>query len=144
MVEDFWALDQTKMTKENIISKVKQHYAEEFIDNYEKWKDHLDETNNNIYLNIAHVVPKEQYVGLTFDELCGGIVSRIENYINTKGIFTQQDIRSIIDSVYYDTMNKEVNNWNNKKNTLHSFIKSIKKVVASVNIEETLPNNGIQ
>ncbi len=131
MVHDFWALDQTSMSKEDIIDKAKQHYAEDFIDEYSKWKEHLVDTNENIYNAIAHLMPREQFTGLTFDEFCGGIVSRIEKYVNEKSEFTPYDVKSIIDSIYYDTMTAEITNWNTKKNTLDSLMKSIKKIVIS-------------
>lgn len=130
MVEDFWQLDQSLMTKENLIKTAKEYYSEDFIEDYDKWKENLKQVNEGAYDAIKHIVPKDKYIELTFDDLCSNILKKIEDNIIKFGVLSYTDIISITDSIYYDAMEKSVNEWENNKNSLNNLMDSIKKVVA--------------
>lgn len=131
MVQDFWNLDQSSMSVESIISKAKEYYAEDFIECYDKWKATLDEANTEIFSTIQHIVPKDQYIPMTFDYLCSNVINKIEETIKKNGKFVYDDIMIIINEIYTQIAQDSLNAWDSKKNTLDSLMLSIKKVVAS-------------
>lgn len=102
MVLDFWNIDQTKLTTEEIVEKLTQEYAEDFIENYSMWKENIEGINNEVK-NIlkGENIPVDNFENMSFDEFCTTIIDLLTFSVYKYKTITQKDITNII----YDLRN---------------------------------------
>ena len=131
MQKDFWELDQSIMTKENIASKAQEHFSEDFIENYPTWQQNIRKMNVAIKEAMKTILPEEEYKEMKFDEFCQKILDGINNIIMKNGRYYTTDIPFITLGVREDFARKLLMEYHNKIYSSDGILNSIKKVYGS-------------
>ena len=132
MQKDFWELDQSIMTKENIASKAQEHFSEDFIENYPTWKQNIQKMNVAIKEAMKTILPEEEYKEMQFDEFCQKILDGINNTIIENGRYYTTDIPFITLKVREDFVRKLLTEYHNKIYSTEGILYAIKKVHGSI------------
>lgn len=129
MIEDFWKLEQSNYNKEQLKNLIKEHYGEDFIDDYTKWKTNLDALNNDAKIKISHIVPESDFTEMKYDEFCNKIIEELEYVVDKKSTIKANDIIIISENVLNYIISDNINSYNIKYTSLEGIIDSVKKVV---------------
>lgn len=130
MVIDFWNIDQTDLTPEEIFNKIKEEYTQDFIENYKMWKELILGINNevkNIMIDVD--LSTDFFEELTFDDFCNDIFSILKKYIIKNENISQSDIPNIIFDLRSKLYIKNYEIYIKNKNSISSLKKSINKIV---------------
>lgn len=130
MVLDFWNIDQTKLTANEIVECIKKEYAEDFIENYSMWKENIEGINNEVKSILQQEnVLTNHFEDMNFDTFCTTIIDLLTFYVYKYNGITQDEVSNVIydlRNVIY-IKNYEIYLAHNK--TIDSFKESISKIV---------------
>lgn len=129
LIADFWE-NKDYFIKNNILKqKAREFYTEDFIANYNKWKNNLQDLNNVIkeYL-IENEFNMKYWTDITYDEFCKLINDNIEEWITVNNDIEINDLTIITQNLIDVHLDKIIKIMNENKYTLSSLFESIKKV----------------
>jgi protein-arginine kinase len=96
MIHNFWEIDQSKLSPDQIIKKAKEYFAEDFIENYSMWSEDIKDVNLYVKCTLEDAnLPTDKFISLSFDDCCKRIIELITNKINENGEVTTDDIKII-------------------------------------------------
>jgi hypothetical protein len=130
MQKDFWDLDQSLMDKEKIALKAKEHFSDEFIENYSEWKKRIQIMNDTIKAHLPDI-PEEEFKPMEFDEFCQSILGAIDGIINKFGRFYTTDIPLMTTELGNSYAEKQLEAWNKKTYSVDGILNAVKKLHGS-------------
>jgi len=128
-INDFWSLDQTTMDKDRIKEKCVEHYTEDFINNYGKWKNNLIVFNDVIKAGLTGLIPADKYINMEFDFFCKEIIDMFKEHIDTFGRLQPEDIYPISVRLQERHYHNILQQTNVQHSNIASIVAQIKKFV---------------
>lgn len=132
-IEEFWSNKKHFSTKELLVEKVKEYYGEEFISNYDNWKNNLEACNKeyrDLFLNLGY--DKSYWEDMSYNHFCKNIINSMAEYINIKGDITSSEVHQLLgimlEDWFYNQELKVPIVHSDKKSTLSSLLNSITAV----------------
>lgn len=127
-INEFWENKYLYIKQGKLAEKAKEFYTEDFINNYERWKNIVEDYNKDIkdYL-LMYSFPSEQIEYMSFDFFCKTVISLIEEFININGDIIKEDLEIVIQKVAEEHISNLLNNYKQKTITLNLLMDSIKK-----------------
>lgn len=90
---EFWNIDQSKLSKEQIKECIISYYGDAFINNYKVFKETVDAINESIIIHLNEIkVNKKYHKIFTFDEYCKKIIDVMCNWVDKNGYIIQRDL----------------------------------------------------
>ena len=124
---DFWANKKFFLNKEALIKGAREHYTEDFIANFNKWKNHLNELNKTMSEYLLSVdFDAEYWYDLKYDNFCKNTIDHIEEWINTNNDILSKDMELIVQLVIDYHIDDILNNMSKRKYSIASLLQSIK------------------
>lgn len=126
---DFWKNKSFFLNKEALIVGAREHYTEDFIANFAKWKNNLNELNRTMKEYLISVDFKIEYwYDLKYDDFCKKINNNIEQWIKSNNDIESKDMEIILQYIIDDHIDNILKHMNDKKYSLASLMQSIKIV----------------
>jgi uncharacterized alkaline shock family protein YloU len=126
-IQDFWSNKKFYLNKEALMTGAREHFTEDFIANYTKWKQNLLELNESMHDYLVSVDFEMIYwYNLSYDNICKNINNHIEEWINANNNIELKDIDLIVQYVVDDHITEILENMNKKKYSIPSLLQSIK------------------
>lgn len=128
-IDNFWHLDHSIMTKEQLMETAREYYKEDFINNYSKWSNNLKLFNKLIYDHIVqHGFRSDLYEEMSYDWFCKNIIDMICEWIDVNGGIKSPDINIITERLASDYSAIQLKKHNDALFTIESIMASIKKM----------------
>lgn len=132
MVGDFWQLNQRGMAPEKIKALAKEFYAEDFIENYQVWKECIKEINDYVIVMLGQCnIPDTYYEPITFDEFCSQVISALESLVDEHGNLVDSDIPVLLKGLGNRLFYKNRDIYLAKRDSVESLVAAIKKIVVA-------------
>lgn len=130
-IVDFWD-NKHLYTDANVLkAKAREFYTEEFINNYSKWSQNLNDLNDMVKNHMASKnFPMNFWSEMTYDWFCTNINDRIAEWITGNGDITIKDLDIIVEKLIADFIAVQLTEYNEKAYTINALMASIKKCVA--------------
>lgn len=126
---DFWS-NKMYYSEEELIPKMTEYYRADFIENYAKWKKHLDDLNEDAIFQLKEVgMPEKFWEPLQYDNFCQNFIDLMEEWIKVNKDITRHNIKVIYQKLFTEFLGKHLKLWEENMYTMDSLMDSIKKTV---------------
>lgn len=128
-IDNFWNNKQYILNKEALKKEAREHYTEDFIANFEKWKNNLQDLNNTMSEFLKNLEFDMNYwENLSYDKFCQQINNEIEKWIDSNNDINTSDIELIVQYVIDDHISAILEKKSQEEYTIASLLESIKNV----------------
>lgn len=131
IITEFW-MNKEHFNKAELKDKALMYYTEEFIENYERWKDNLDnlnETAKQIFADFGY--SNDFWVDIKYNDFVKNVNELLSHIIDTTGDIFPEDMVDITTSIVNDHLLYLENIANQNKFTVSSILNSIKTQINS-------------
>jgi len=128
-IDNFWNNKKFILNKEALKKEAREHYTEDFIANFEKWKNNLQDLNNTMSDFLKNLEFDMNYwENLSYDKFCQQINNEIEKWIDSNNDINTSDIELIVQYVIDDHISAILEKKSQEEYTIASLLESIKNV----------------
>lgn len=125
---NFWENKYNYSTVELLKDKITEFYRSDFIENYTKWKKHVDDFNQDGLHQLIEVgMPEKFWTPIQYDEFCQGIIDMITEWITVNKDINRHDIKVILEKLFTEFLGKHLKVWQDNMYTMDALLASVKR-----------------